>query len=107
MPIIEKRSEERFALEIPSNIKATNGRDGESIELITKNVCSGGAFFFTNLSMQMGTAVSVDLVIPIYKSKKMTSDKVMIKVGGTVIRTQINGMVVRFDKKYKIIPIKN
>ena len=107
MSVIERRSEERFSLEIPTHIKILKEQKKKPTEYITKDVCAGGAFFHTNMPIQVGTAVKVDLLIPIYKSKKTTSEKVMIKVDGKVIRTHSSGMAVRFDKKYEIIPIRN
>jgi len=107
MPAIERRREERFLLEIPSVIKIVNGENREAIEMVTKDVCSGGAFFHTDTPVEIGTSVKVDLVIPVYKSKKITPQKVMITVDGIVIRARLDGMAVRFDKRYKILPIRN
>jgi hypothetical protein len=51
----EKRKMERFSLDIPARFIWTDtGSKQESLELMTSNICSGGAFFKTKNHYQSG-----------------------------------------------------
>lgn len=104
---IDKRKVERFPLELPAFLKVGDESEGETVEFVTSDVCSGGAFFPTDKPIPVGTEVKVDLVIPIDQLKKIEADKVLITVAGSVIRTEKRGMAVCFDNKYKIMPIRD
>lgn len=103
---IDKRRQMRFPLQLPTYIRLINGKESESIEFTTENICSGGAFFHTNRPIPLGTKVEVDLVIPIDQLKTIVSDKVLIEVAGAVVRADEEGMAVCFDCKYSITPLK-
>jgi len=103
---LNKRSMDRFPLEIPAKVQIEGQPNTEPIELHTKDVCSGGAFFHTAQSIPIGTGVQVDLVIPISQLKKIDADNVLIKVAGSVIRANDEGMVVSFKRKYSITPLQ-
>jgi hypothetical protein len=106
MTNLNKRQLERFPLELPAMLQVSDDPGVEPIEVCTKDVCSGGAFFHTTESIPVGTDVSIDLVIPIGELKKIAADNVLIKVDGSVIRTTDEGMVVRFSSKYHISPVE-
>ena len=103
---LDKRTMERFSLEIPAYMQAADDSDGETKEYLTSDICSGGALFQTDQPMAVGTEVDVELVLPMDKLREIKSDRVHIRVSGAVIRTDARGMAVCFDKKYKILPLK-
>ncbi len=107
MSMLDKRTMERFDLEIAAHIQAGAEDESESIDVVTKDVCSGGAFFQTDTPLAIGTGVKVDLVMPISELKKMDADSVFVRVSGEVIRSDQEGMAVCFGKKYKITPLKS
>jgi hypothetical protein len=107
MAAIDKRKMERFSLEIPTYLQVAVEQESESRELVTRDVCAGGALFHTDQPLPVGTEIKVDLVLSISELKKIKADKVLIKVDGVVIRTDEKGMAVCFDKKYKITPLKS
>jgi Tfp pilus assembly protein PilZ len=105
MERVEKRKMDRFSLELPAllSIKDEN-RKQRSIEVMTGDICSGGAFFRTNKPFTVGTDVKMDLILPSDKFKKLGGKRSRINVSGSVIRTDELGMAVCFDKKYRIAP---
>jgi hypothetical protein len=108
----EKRKLERFDLKIPAKIKLADlSQDvrGEEIpDLMTNDISSGGAFFHTTKPLPKGTDISIDLILPLDKLKKLSEDSLhaLIKVTGTVIRTESGGMAISFDSNYQISPVK-
>ena len=105
----ERRSLERFDLHIPATIELLITRqEKELIRLLTKNVCSGGAYFYTTKPLPESTPVKIDLVLPLDKLKTL-KDKwkhALIKVTGKVLRSEPEGMAVCFDDDYQIHPWK-
>ena len=87
----EKRKMERFSLEIPARfIWYDKSRKQESLELMTSNICSDGAFFKTEKPLSVGTDVKIDLIIPLDKLKKsITTPKkggLMVTLKGSSIK---------------------
>ena len=106
----EHREIERFTLELPAKIKIVQGKKGkeedeEVFELFTGNVSSGGAFFHTEKPLSAGTQVKIDLILPLDRLKKIEGKKACIKVNGKVLRTGTEGMAIRFNKRYTIVPL--
>jgi len=105
MARVEKRKMDRFSLELPAllSIKDEN-RKQRSIEVMTGDICSGGAFFRTNTPFSVGTDVKMDLILPSNKFKKLGGKKSRVDVSGSVIRINDLGMAVCFDNKFRIEP---
>ena len=105
MARVEKRKIHRFSLELSAllSVKDENGKQ-LSIEVMTGDISSGGAFFRTNTPFSVGTDVKMDLILPSDKFKKLGGKRSRINVSGSVIRTNALGMAVCFDKKYRIEP---
>ena len=102
----EKRKMERFNLGMLSQIRIMNGDPFTSpLELVTKNVCAGGAYFNTENPLPVGAKLSLFMTLQVSENKK-TSDKLMsIEIKGTVIRREKDGMAIRFDNGYRILPL--
>lgn len=103
-----KRSMERFDLDIP--VCLTLGEpdsvpDSSKMSYRIKNICSGGAYFFTDNPLRIGTKVEIDLQLDLkkYNIKKLAHSEV--QVSGSIIRTDSNGMAVKFDKNFKMSPV--
>ena len=105
MTRIEKRKMERFSLELPAMLTWT-GKDKEhgSIELMTSNICAGGAFLITDRPLSEGTDIKMDLILPRDRLHEFGGRQPRIDVSGFVIRTDQQGMAICFDKNYKISP---
>jgi hypothetical protein len=95
----------RFDLELTACLSANdNGENGKSIELMTRNICAGGAYFLTDRPMSKGTEVEMDLILELDRFQELGSRQSHIHVSGSVIRTDQQGMAVCFDRKYRITP---
>ena len=104
----EKRRLERFDLKLPARVEPlTPEEEKEVLNLMTSDVCAGGAFFHTSEPLPEGTEVKIDLVLPLDKLKvKDDYTHAYIKVTGTVLRSDAKGMAICFKKDYKIQPHK-
>jgi len=101
----EKRKIERFSLKVPARFIWTDaGIKQESLELMTSNICSGGAFFKTEKPLSVGTDVKIEIILPPGKPKNVKSNRASIYVSGSVIRSDQQGMAVCFVKRYHISP---
>jgi hypothetical protein len=101
----EKRMLERFDLTLPATIEFINEHhDERMLNLLTANICSGGAYFYTDQPLPEGTQVKIDLVLPLDKLKKLRKEhkKAFIKVTGKVLRTESEGMAICFNRDYQI-----
>jgi hypothetical protein len=102
---IDRRKTERFSLEITATLTLNNlDRKEKSLELMTSNICSGGAFFKIEKPLSVGTHVKIDIILPMIKIKNKKRKRSFINVYGSVIRTDKKGMVICFDKKYCLSP---
>jgi hypothetical protein len=102
---IEKRNMERFKLELPALLSMNEeSRNPRAAEFMISNICSGGAFFKTRSPLPVGTEVKMDVILPLDKFNKIEGNKSRVDVSGSVIRINEQGMAVRFDKSYRILP---
>ena len=109
MQPIEKRKLERFNLEVLATVSITVA-DGveEKLDLKTKDVCSGGAYFRTGQSFPIGTEMQINLVLPLEKFKTLPDhcEKVVVNLSGKVLRIEPDGIGVSFDETYDIRPVQ-
>ena len=106
--VYERRRLERFDLQVPAKIEVLTSPDPASIlELLTKDICAGGAYFPTKTALASGTKVKLDILLPV-RSVTTLSDNTrgLIKVNGTVIRSGPAGMAIGFDGGYLITPFR-
>lgn len=102
----ERRKLERFILRIPARIEAVisiNTR--RTLDLLTSNVSAGGAFFPGGEGLPEGTAVKVDLKLPVERFRALVDcNEVSVKLNGTILRCGSAGMAVGFDTNYHFVP---
>jgi len=101
----DKRRLERFDLELPATIELlTSDQEKSLVNLLTTNISSGGAYFYTPQPLPKGIQVKIDLVLPLDKLKKLKDEckQAYIKVTGTVLRSESEGMAICFDEDYQI-----
>jgi hypothetical protein len=101
----ERRQLERFELKVPAAIESFNQRHkGKELNLLTSDICSGGAYFHTAEPLPEGTKVKIDLVLPLDKLRALKKEdkKAYIKVTGKVLRSESGGMAIGFDGDYQI-----
>lgn len=95
----------RFSLRLPATIKYSrkNGKiKKEIIDLLTSNVCSGGAYFPAEKPLSEGTDVNIDFGLPKEELCKSYRKQALIKVRGKVIRVESKGMAICFNTDFKI-----
>lgn len=104
----DKRVYERFDLEIPGIIGLLNQDQSkaDTVSLKTVNICAGGAFFKTDVSIPSGTRVKLDLTLTIDKLQELLDSQCRIIVEGEVIRIEDEGIAVKFDDNYELMPVK-
>jgi len=101
----DRRKIERFSLELPTYLSIVDrNKKTKSLELITSNICSGGAYFKTEKPLSVETDVKLDIILPLDKFKNVKGKISHIEVSGSVIRTDQKGMAICFDKGYEISP---
>jgi len=101
----ERRVFERFNLNIPAKIETMisgQAKDKETLNLLTKDICAGGAFFHTAQTLSKGTEVKVDFVLDTNRLANLTENSACVKIKGTVLRSGSEGMAICFHKNYKI-----
>ena len=97
---------DRFALELPAWISIIDeSGEPQTFEAVTKNICAGGAFFRTEQSLTVGTAVKMNLILSLYNILKTETISSRIDVSGSIIRKELEGIAVCFDDQYQIMPV--
>jgi hypothetical protein len=102
----DRRKMARFDLRLPTKLSWTlKDKAQESIELMTHNICAGGAYLMTNSPLPHGTEVKMDLTLQLDRLHELGGRQSHIDVSGYVIRTDHQGMAICFDREYKISPL--
>lgn len=99
---------ERFDLDIPayfSLVEMESASKESVIEYRVKNICAGGAYISTDNPLKTGTKVDIDFLLDLkkYESEPIAQSKV--KVSGFILRADPEGMAVKFEKHFKILPV--
>ncbi len=97
--IENKREHQRFDVNFPATM--LNGFD--SMQLATRDISAGGAFLTTSRPFDVGTKVRVEIILDNSTLFDMTGHKGCIKVTGTVVRCDADGIAVKFGD-HKIMP---
>ena len=101
----ERRKIERFDLKLPTKLYCTGkGKAQESIELVTSNVCAGGAYLMTSSPLPKGVRVKIELDLQFGRLNEFRVRPSIVDVSGYVVRSDHQGMAICFDRKYKILP---
>jgi len=97
----EQRKFERFTLRLPSIVETVGtGQEEETFDLVSKDVCAGGAFYPTDKIIRKGTKVKLRLTLSSETLKELTGTQGFLEIGGTVVRTAPNGIAICFDENY-------
>jgi hypothetical protein len=104
---IEKRQQERYLLHVPISIKSYNSEAVYTDEILTNDISSKGVSISTSeLNLSPGEKVHMEMTLTIDKLKELfgCSEKIILKVDGSIIRSMGEGIAIEFDKKYSIFP---
>lgn len=103
----ERRTLERFNLKLPAKVETdplTPHEQGHIQELETENICSGGAFFRTLSPLVKGTRVKIEIALNALERGIQRGKGPLVKLKGEVLRSEPNGMVICFERPYRILP---
>ena len=101
----EKRKMARFNLQLPTNVSVSSENKAKKpIALVSRNICAGGGFFETDKSFPKGTKLKLEILLAHKYIKKEKEKEAIIRVGGSVARSDEKGMAIHFDERFKILP---
>jgi c-di-GMP-binding flagellar brake protein YcgR len=105
--MVERRKFERYELRVPAKVETLAGEAGrKKLSLKTANVCAGGAYFSTPKALTEGTKVRLEIVLTFNGQKSLRDSKnARVRILGTVMRSQKDGMAIRFSEDYVIAPL--
>lgn len=101
----ERRKLERFELNTPARIFVESAHHEKvTYELTTRDVSSAGAFLYSPQPLREGVSVRMEFLISLEALERIAGDegRARVRVKGQVIRSDSNGIAIRFDSKYKI-----
>ncbi len=98
---------ERFDLGLFSRIQVLSGkRAPEIMELVTQNVCAGGAYFNTSDPLSSETRVSLYMTLEVPDQQdRLSNHLTRIEISGKAIRSEECGMAIQFNNGYKVLPL--
>ena len=106
----ERRKLERFGLNAPAQIQLESGsKKQDTIRLTTRDISSGGAFLYSSQPIPEGANVKMEFMISLDTLRKLAGEegRAKVRVKGKVIRSDSNGIAVRFESSYKITALDN
>jgi hypothetical protein len=101
----EKRRMDRFLLATPATLEvAVPAGAKRTLNLVTRNISAGGAFFTSRDPVPEGSKVALQLILTIEQLKSFFgySGKVEVSLRGSVVRVSNEGMAVQFGKNYQM-----
>lgn len=104
----ERRKLERFTLRLPAIIKVVepkNQVENRVHHLWTKEISSAGGFFHTVVPFPLGTKVNIELVLDTGRFTSPALNQTQIKLAGTVLRAESDGVAICFENGYKMFPV--
>jgi hypothetical protein len=99
----DRRKMKRFDLTLPTKLFwVAENKEHNSVELMTSNICAGGAYFITNRTLPKDTEVKMNLILELKKHHELSGRQSRIDASGFVNRTDHQGMAICFNNNCKI-----
>lgn len=103
----EKRTIERFGMDTLAVLWVPHKHDvpGErTVPAVCQNISSKGAFFVTHEKFRIGTKIGAQVSMEVKVGPKAGQEdrRVVMEIGGTVVRQEDAGVAVKFGKKYSL-----
>jgi len=104
----DRRKLERFGLSALARLLVESGDTKRRCSLTTRDVSSDGAFLYSSSPLPHGAKVRMEFDISLDAPDKMAGEKekARVKVRGRVIRSDSNGVAIRFESRYKITALE-
>ena len=104
----ERRKLGRFDLRLPAELEVLAGSEepgtAERFALSCENISAGGVLFREGKALPERARVRVELRLQVNSPEGGKSTWSVLKVNGTVCRSDLEGTAVCFDNKYRIVP---
>jgi hypothetical protein len=101
----DRRKHERYTIALPATVGIVTAGGKQILNLLTKNVCAGGALLDTDRVFPRGAHVQVNIAVQSERLKEMAGAQSLIKVEGRVVRSGPTGTAICFSKDYKILKL--
>jgi hypothetical protein len=99
----ERRQYLRYEVRFPAMV--THGTGELSCPMHTRDISASGALFHTDRCYPEGARVKVEITLENKTVEQLTGQKSCIKVIGTIVRSDADGMAVSFAE-HRIIPLQ-
>jgi hypothetical protein len=106
----ERRKIERLDMRTPARIEVVaKGGTKISLQAETKDISSRGAFFITENPIEKDAKLDIELILSMEKLQKLLegNQQIRIRIQGTVIRNDPDGIAVSFGRKYQITTLNH
>ncbi len=102
---MEKRKVERFDLNLEAFVLvAGESSKKKPSRFMTRDVSMNGAYLLTPEPLPIGTKVKVDVILSLGGIAPSETQKALIQASGLVLRTDSEGMAIRFDDNSRFLP---
>ncbi|RJR39534.1 MAG: PilZ domain-containing protein [Desulfobacteraceae bacterium] len=89
---MKKRCRERIPLRLAATIESKD----RSVNVLTRDISSVGAYFDSENNIPVGSEVELEVYLPLKELKELKGGRARMKVGGTVVRVEEGGVAVLF-----------
>ena len=97
---MERRVMERYEMSLPTTYSFAD--NPHWTRLMTKNICSSGAYFETDHSLITGTEVFMKIQITTPENR-IVDKQTFVEITGKVSRNDSKGFAVSFDNGYRFV----
>lgn len=103
----ERRLHKRLNIPLPVRVNAMNGDVLMALDLEARDISYSGTFIPTLTSFPEGTRFILDFTIPNDNLKDFKNVDSLVGCAGTMVRSDSNGIAIKFDKECQIENLKN
>lgn len=103
----DNRQMQRFSISAPAQVELRGGSSSKThMNLFSRDVCAGGAFFLTSNPLDVGTLVDIRMLLVPRHIRSQIGKKAQVTISGVVLRIDKNGMAIRFDHHYQMSSVR-
>ena len=103
----DRRKLERFNLKLRGEITVKTPDQMKRVFLLrTRDISSGGAFFYSLDPLPEGTPVQINLILSIDRLERLMGAQANVEISGVVKRSEPSGMAVCFRRDYQMMSRK-